>query len=304
MEILHLKNHEIDFMKWDKCIRNAYNGIFYAYSWYLNIVNEQWEALVYGDYQSVMPLTKGKKYGVKYLYQPIFTQQLGIFSVQKPDDTLLDSFIKALPYKFAEISFNTYNLLPENTPAEVKKNTTYALDLIKNYKDIYNKYSENTRRNLKKAKKEEISIFKGLSPNDVITFVSKHLVQKDKSLKKKHLHILRKIIAQSMRYRVGKLFGAYTKNNSLCAVAFFVTSHQKSVLLLSVSSETGREKRAMFLLIDRFITEHSEKNLTLDFEGSNIEGIARFYEGFGAAPYNYHSIRINNLAWCFKIFKP
>ncbi len=40
----------------------------------------QWDALVLDDYQAVMPLTWRSKFGIRYLYQPAFTQQTGIFS--------------------------------------------------------------------------------------------------------------------------------------------------------------------------------------------------------------------------------
>jgi hypothetical protein len=66
-------------------IARSFNGIVYAYSWYLDIVSPGWDALVKDDYKSVMPLTWRKKYGIKYLYQPFFTQQLGVFSSDKSE---------------------------------------------------------------------------------------------------------------------------------------------------------------------------------------------------------------------------
>jgi hypothetical protein len=59
----------------------------------------------------------------------------------------------------------------------------------------------------------------------------------------------------------------------------------------------------MFLLIDEFIKKYSEKNLILDFEGSNMEGIARFYQGFGATDCEYLSITFNHLPFPLKFFK-
>jgi hypothetical protein len=59
----------------------------------------------------------------------------------------------------------------------------------------------------------------------------------------------------------------------------------------------------MFLLIDDFIRQNAESNLILDFEGSNIQGIARFYAGFGAEPQTYLSVRINRLPWLLRILK-
>jgi hypothetical protein len=43
--------------------------------------------------------------------------------------------------------------------------------------------------------------------------------------------------------------------------------------------------------------------MTLDFEGSNIPGIARFYKGFGALPQTYYSLHQNRLPKLLQIFK-
>ena len=75
-DVLH---KEIDFIKWDNCISNAPNGLIYGYSYYLDHMASQWDALVLNDYEAVMPLTWNRKYGIHYLYQPFLTAQLGVF---------------------------------------------------------------------------------------------------------------------------------------------------------------------------------------------------------------------------------
>ncbi|MEA3446653.1 MAG: hypothetical protein U9R19_18205, partial [Bacteroidota bacterium] len=97
MAIRFLIHKQIDKRKWNQCIKSSVNGIVYAYSWYLDIVSENWEALVEDDYKSVMPLTINEKYGISYLRQPIFTQQLGVFSSQRLDSNLVKTFIKSIP---------------------------------------------------------------------------------------------------------------------------------------------------------------------------------------------------------------
>ena len=54
--------------KWDACIEKAPNGMVYAFSYYLNSMAKNWDALVLNDYDAVMPLTWNKKYGMQYLY--------------------------------------------------------------------------------------------------------------------------------------------------------------------------------------------------------------------------------------------
>ncbi len=78
--IKYLKHHEVAKDKWDECIDKAFNGIIYAYSWYLDLVSPEWEALIEDDYSIVFPLTQRNKNNINYLFQPVFTQQLGVFS--------------------------------------------------------------------------------------------------------------------------------------------------------------------------------------------------------------------------------
>ena len=78
-QLYYKQRKEIDEAKWDKCISKASNGLIYAYSYYLDGMADNWDALVLNDYEVVMPLPWRKKFGFYYLYQPAFTAQLGLF---------------------------------------------------------------------------------------------------------------------------------------------------------------------------------------------------------------------------------
>jgi len=302
-EIRHFKQSEIDTLKWDQCIAKSINGIIYAYSWYLDIVCQDWEALVYGDYEMVMPLTQNRKYGFNYLYQPFFTQQLGIFSSNKIDQSLIKLFLEAIPskYKFIEINLNKYNDIEKLDGFEIRKNTTYELDLIHNYEDIFRKYKKNNIRNIRKAIENKISIVNGLKPEEILDLVNSSGIFP--GMNKKGIEKLHRLIRAAISYKTGYLYGAYNQSNALCAAGFFVFSNQKACFILSVSSKDGKTQSAMFLLVDEFIKDFSGQNMILDFEGSNIEGIARFYKGFGAKAFNYPTIKSNKLPFPANLLK-
>ena len=111
--IQYLQHNQIDKAKWDATMAKC--GNIYAYSWYLDVVHPNWEALVEDDYQSVMPLTGGKKFGVNYLFQPYFVQQLGVFSKAPMTPEKTEEFLNAIPkkYRFAEIRLNESNTFNE-----------------------------------------------------------------------------------------------------------------------------------------------------------------------------------------------
>ncbi|MDP4600608.1 MAG: hypothetical protein NWS84_05650, partial [Polaribacter sp.] len=81
--ILYLKRAALDVEKYDLCIENSIQSRIYAFSWYLDIVADHWDVLVLNDYEAVMPLPWKKKFGLKYITQPYFCQQLGIFSKEE-----------------------------------------------------------------------------------------------------------------------------------------------------------------------------------------------------------------------------
>jgi hypothetical protein len=304
VKIQYLKYNEIDKVKWDRCISNSFNGIIYAFSWYLDIVCDNWEALVQGDYIRVMPLTKNEKYRISYLYQPFFTQQLGVFSTQKLDQTVVAQFIKAIPshFRYIDINLNSYNITHSLT-CPINMRSTYQLDLIQTYDKIMGGYNSNVKRNLKKTVENKIIINHSVTPNEMVNLVKDNLGGKISSFTDTSISLMRNILSVSILHRFGQIIGAYTKDNTLCAGACFINSHNKSIYLLSASSETGKEERAMFGIIDYYIKLNAEKNLILDFEGSDVPGIARFYSSFGAIETKYPNIKINRLPWYLRIFK-
>ncbi|MDP3354122.1 MAG: hypothetical protein Q8S44_10335, partial [Flavobacteriaceae bacterium] len=66
--IYYVKRQNLDIEKYDTCIDRALNSRIYAYSWYLDIVADHWDALILNDYEAVMPLPWRSKYFIKYIY--------------------------------------------------------------------------------------------------------------------------------------------------------------------------------------------------------------------------------------------
>jgi len=300
MEIKYLKHSEINKQDWDKCISRSFNGIVYGYSWYLDIVSFDWEALVLGNYEAVMPLTVKNKYWINYIYQPPYTQQLGIFTFSLLTPELVEQFIRAIPekYKVIDIQLNTYNKV-SLADRHVTEKLTYELDLILSYSDLVKKFKSNTKRNIRKAEKNGVKVIKNINLKEFLLLLktnSKEPVTFDQ------LNILRQIIPFTISHNMGAIYSGYNNHNELVAAAYFIWSHQKAIYLLSASTDEGKEDSAMFAIVNSFIREKAERNITLDFEGSMIENLARFYSGFGAEPCTYARVKINKLPWPLRLF--
>lgn len=304
MEIQYLKHHQIDKAKWDACIGSSRNRMVYAQSWYLDIVIKGWDALVAGNYDAVMPLTIGKKYGINYLYQPFFTQQLGVFSKFEIDKKTMDEFVKAIPakFRFVEINLNKAN----NYPIEgfqIRKNVNIELKLDRPYKELSSGFSTNTKRNLKKAIQNDLTVLDNIPPEELIQLFRKNLGQEIKNIKTRHYHSLKQIMDKSLQEQNAEIYGVKSADGLLNAGAFFLQSFDSYIFLFSATNDESKENGAMFLIIDQFIKKHAGSSYTLDFEGSNIKSLARFYKGFGAEVFHYPGIKRNNLPGALKLFK-
>ena len=304
MEIKYLQNNQIDFDKWDQCIKRSYNGVIYAYSWYLNIVSENWGALVLGDYETVMPITSNKKYGINYLVQPIYSQQLGVFSNHKTNPGIVNTFLDNIPssFKLIDIKLNIFNHAEEGKFVIIS-NSNYELDLIQPYESLKENFTVNTKRNIQKARKHGISVMEGATANELINLFKAEIGGPKNNFGDNEYNKLRQIIAFAIRHRSGEIYGAYTAENTLCAATFFLKSNNRIINLVSASTEEGFEKRAMFAIMNEVILKNCEKNMILDFEGSNIEGIARFFKGFGSTKCEYQTIKLNNLPFPLNLLK-
>ena len=60
----YIKRKELNVSKYDACIENSVQEKIFGFSWYLDIVADQWDVLVLDDYKAVMPIPWRKKIGV------------------------------------------------------------------------------------------------------------------------------------------------------------------------------------------------------------------------------------------------
>jgi hypothetical protein len=292
LEIRYLQNYEVDYQKWDKCIKKSVNGSIYAYSWFLNIVSEDWDALVDEKYETVMPLTFKKIFGFKVLIQPVFASNLGVFSTKVLNEEVVDAFIKAIPNKFwlFKINLNKYNKITEKL-FRIRRDCVYELDLIPSYKRISDSFSPEIKDNLKESEKNKISIITGMNSNDLVSLYLKNKNLLQRFLFRKHINKIKMLVSNSIKFRVGQVYGAYTNENNLCAAAFFVWSHNRVFLLFFGFNKTGTKELAHITLINEFIKLHAEQNLTLRFEFTSRNKYAGLYKGFGAKRYEFMQVR-------------
>lgn len=296
--IRYLTHNQIDTQRWDDCIAQSPDGLVYAWSWYLDVVHPDWEALVEEDYETVMPLTGSKKYGINYLFQPFFTQKFGVFSKNEASKEKIEQFLKAIPekFKFAEfrISGGIKGVKGINGAAIIN-HRNIELALNQDYSVIAENYHSNTKRNLTKAQKQGLTIVESAEPSVIIELFRKNRGKEIKQWGDKEYNRLLNLVEAAKNHDACLVLGVQNTDNQIIAGAFFMTSHNKIVFLFSGSDESNKELHGLSFLLDFVIENYSGTDFILDFEGSDNDGLARFYMGFGGEEKYYQELRLNKL---------
>lgn len=304
--IRYFRHTEIDKTKWDKCISASPAGIAYASSWYLDLVSPGWEALIEDDYVSVFPLTSRKKYGFNYLFQPFFTQQSGLFTQNElVHEENVKQFLENIPSKFKliEINLNSSNKIDSFSDFKISKRRTHHLSLNNSVEEMRKNYSDNLKRNLKKAK---LAIQKIESGNELRAITEIFRLERGADIAQlgdKEYDLLEKIVQQA--YFRKEIEILYTRNQAgeVTAGAVFLYSYSSYIFLFSATSKEARESGSMSLIIDHFIEKHQSQDKVLDFEGSMNDDLSRYYRSYGSQEIVYLQIIRNTLPIPFRWFK-
>lgn len=294
--IQYLEHKDIDKKKWDATIAEC--GNIYAYSWYLDIVHPGWEALVEDDYQAIMPLTGGKKFGVNYLYQPYFVQQLGVFSHSPLTSEETLAFLEAIPskYRFAEIRLNEGNTFNDNIQG-VEYHRNVLLDLSQGYEAIRANYHQNAKRNLTKAESNNLQLVNTVIPYHVVALFTDNrgaLLDKWGDAEYARLTTLAKV---AVNKKHAFILGVTEKGiGQLICAAIFMKTQDRITFLFSGLTEEGKQRQAMTYLLDQVIRQYANQPITFDFEGSDDDNLARFYLGFGGHEVKYPSYSFNRFS--------
>jgi len=297
--MIHYTPHaSINLQKWDACIANSTNRLVYALSWWLNAACPDWDALVLDDYLAVMPLTHGYKFGISYLYQPYFTQQLGIFSPSTIKPETITDFLKAIPlkYKYVHIQLNADNNV-QHTDITYSTRKNFILDLTPSAMELASNYHRNCRRNIQKAIHAGLTVKQGPAPSAFTHFIKNNLDKQLTGTRKTFYPTLDRITSASMQQSAGEIVGIYSHTDELVAAGWFITLLGRCLFQVCASTEKGRENQAMYMLVNHMISKNAGTGLVFDFAGSNIPGIAYFNSGFGSTVTHYPVITRNLLPW-------
>jgi hypothetical protein len=306
LSVRFISYKHIDKVKWDACIHKAINGLIYARSSYLDTMAEHWDAIVLNDYEAVMPLTWKTKWGIRYLYQPAFIQQSGIFFTTPLSETILESFLHLVQekFRFAEITLNFFNHIKKNDNSfELSQRNNYVLDLNRSYELLYENYDPAFTKSLRRIQKFEMLYVSSINYKKTVDLY-KHLYgSRLPFFSGKSYSQFEKICKELFKNDSLVIRHARSTSNKQLASVILLKDEKRLYNIISCITSEGKKLEANYFLYDQIIHEFANTPLMLDFEGSDVEGIAAFYKKFNPENQQYPFIRYNNLPPFVKLFK-
>lgn len=278
----------IDKNRWNSCVEQSSNPLIYGYTYYLDYIADNWSGIVVNDYEAVMPVPWRKKYGITYVYEVPFIQQLGAFSKAEYND---DFFLLTLVNNF---KYGDYNFNYNNKVLSIKSHTNYILDLSKDYTTIQANYKSDLLNNLNKAVKEHIA-YEVADHAAAIGLYKSLYAAKLSNVRPRDFANLKNLcdfLQSEGKITARKVVNA---NQQIIAGALLLNDGKRLYNIANSVTNEGRKKEANHFLFDAIFRDFAGSGLIFDFEGSDIPGVKSFYEKFGITDQRYYSIHFNKL---------
>jgi len=291
----YLQRTQIDTRKWDRCIARAANGLLYAHSFYLDGMADNWDALVLGDYEAVMPLTWRRKFGILYLYQPFLTASLGVFSANPIDAALIETFISHIPRKFRliDIDLNTGNNALRSGQITPRKNYELALD--GSYEQLQLQYNRHARRKLKKAQEAGLQLVEGIAVESIVDLSYRMMEERDVVARADYDRFVKLYKNIQPQVEACNTMAALDARGSVIASNINIVHNKRIYSLLAGNTPEANECGGFYFVLDQLIKKYAGSGYILDFEGSDIPGIAFLFECLGAGLTWYPHLIVNRL---------
>lgn len=283
---------ELDTQKWDACVGRAQQPVVYALSWYLDVVSPRWSALIEerdGVYQTVLPLPEAQRWGITYLKQPFFAQQLGFFSRERLTQGQRRAFLAIQKYRYvADYCFNTTDACFPLPQGKGIRQHTHYLDLRPAYDTLRANYRTDRRHRLRQTEKQNLPIAESTDIEPLIRMFDQTVAPNIQGgVQETVYHLLRQLFAEVQRRELGTLYYALRQDGTPGAGAWFVRWQGQIIYLFNAAFAEARHENGRTRILDRVIRQYAQTEHYLDFESAQVPAVADFYASFGAKAYPF-----------------
>lgn len=283
---------KIDKERWQQLIESSQNDSIYGMPDYLDILcNANWAAVISKDYQLGMVVFPTSKWGMKYTSHPPFYQVSGVFSNVQLTESQFSELMLFLKrrFHFFSVSFSQRPALKLGSLQAIKMDN-YILHLNKPYESLKEQYSSTLKRKIRKCMEGRIrGTDEIVDVSAFVEFVKAHFPPVNMGMLRGFT--MDSFIKNTIDRGLAGLIVAESEQCELMAGLLYLNYKNRIYLILPVSNELGRQSNAMHFLINHLIREKAGGDTIIDFEGSVLPGVARFYKSFGPELQHYWNIR-------------
>lgn len=280
--IKRVSRKKLDVNKYTECLNKSVNYRIYAEVFYLDVlVENNWDCYVLNDYEAIMPLPFVKKIGFKFITQPIYCQQLGVFHQENLSKETFQLFENKLHRNLVRAySFNEENT--EMFEPKGEKRVNQVLDLNFDYNIYFKTIRKNRKQEIKTGLPENYKICQHSKNIDFIDLLDKNYSHIKKELQlKKLVKLVNKLQEEEKSITI-----SIEENQQVLASSFYIISDKRLIQLCNAKVENSPVNLNSFI-VHHIIKTNLNKSITLDFEGSSLKGVQEFNESFRAATHYF-----------------
>ena len=287
--IQYLSGDEIDREKWDHCISTSPNGLLYNTSIYLDMLADNWNAVIIDDYKAVMPLPWRKKFIIKYHYHVPFIPQGGMTGEFGDEMYRLLTRTIFRHIRYGDLVFNHANSEYALHIGAVPL-VNMVLDLSVEFPHIHKTYHRDLEKNLRRSSRYPLEYSADNNIKLPVALFRKMYASRLPAIRSVDYERFTGLCLHLQKTGNAFVRKVLDERGKLMAVALFLKDQSRIYNIMNAVTPEGRQKSANHFLFDQLIREFAGSGLLLDFEGSQQPGIRKFYENFGAVnqPYYWH----------------
>ena len=290
-EIRYIRGRDLDRGRWDRLMQSASNADLFGSSVFLDTMTDAWDAVVCGDYDAVLPLPVRRRFGWRYAYILPFCGPFSIYG-RLPESVSVEMMLRAIPQRLVRCDLHLWT---ETPPSGWKAQTriNHLLDLSMDHQTIRQRYQATCKNLLNRGLDAGLQMTTSCPVPSQLQMAGQFggLGGTDRRdvLRFERLCQLWDKTGQMLSMAVASTDGRFI------AGGIFLRSARQLHYLLGWSNREGKKYNASRHILDEVIRMYAGQPLTLDFEGSDIPGVAQFFESFGAVPHPYQFLRRDTL---------
>jgi len=281
-----LPGKNIDRQRWDAAVATDDSCLPYGLSWWLDATtNVRWDGIVLDDYRVILPLPIGRSLGrYTQVQRAPFTQQCGPFGQLQAGD--VERMLSVLPKTILHFSLplrEQLKITSSRCNRKIFERNNLILPLVKDIASVRKNYSKSIRRQLKKTSSVQLTKVN----IDVVIELFRATAGPKAGLKGLHYEAIARLASACIYRKCAFCYRIDDDNHGLLAAGFFPNYRGRIINLFAASTEAGYKLGGMAKLIDALIDRHFQDAHLFDFEGSDIKGIATYFQSFGSQSRPY-----------------